>query len=110
MITDEEFKEHGFSIQNICCGNTIELDWYRPDQSWRIFRLHRIVGYLRAVADSTGNFEIFSKLARICDHKGELTCYWHELPTDEEKVILKNAWDAECEDGVFIEHELEEDA
>ena len=108
MITDEELGEHGCSVKDIYSGNAIKLDWYRPDQEWRIFRLQRVAGYLRAVADCTGDFNILRKVARILDHKGELTVSWHELPTDAEKVVLKNAWDAECEDGEFIEHELEE--
>lgn len=108
MITEEEFKEHGFSVKDIYSDNIIELDWYRPDQNWRSFRLHRVVGYLRAMADCTGNFGVLRKLARIQDHKGTLFAYWHQLPTDAEKAVLEKAWDSECEDGVFIEHEMEE--
>jgi hypothetical protein len=110
MITDEEVRQYGCSVEYSFLGGgaTFDLDWYRPDQSWRSFRLHRVAGYLRAVADSTKDYDLLRKLARICDHKGELTCYWHELPTDGEKEILKQAWDSECEDGIFIEHELEE--
>ncbi len=109
MITDDELREHGCSVKdNIHSGNIIEFDWYRPDQSWRIFRLHRIVGYLRAVADCTGNFEILRKVACILDHKGELTVIWHEQPTDAEKTIFANAWNAECESGELVEHKLEE--
>ncbi len=110
MITDEEVRQYGCSVEYSYSGGgaTIELSWFRPDQEWRSFRLHRVAGYLRAVSDSTGDRDILRKLARIHDHKGELACYWHELPNDEEKAILKNAWDSECEDGVFIEHELED--
>ena len=105
MITDEELREHGCSVKdNIHSGNIIEFDWYRPDQNWRIFRLHRIVGYLRAVADYTGNFEILRKVACILDHK----VIWHELPSEAEKTIFANAWNAECESGELVEHKLEE--
>lgn len=109
-MTDEEFKDHGCEVKySFYDGETaIELDWFRPDQDWRSFRLHRVAGYLRAVADSTDNFDLLRKLARIHDHKGSLFVYWHELPTDAEKDVLKNAWNSECEDGEFIEHELEE--
>ncbi len=108
MITDEELKEHGFEVRYSFSGGgtVIELDSYRDDQAWRYFRLHRVAGYLRAAADSTGNFDLLRKLVRIQDQKGLLFAYWHELPTDDEKDILKNAWDSECEDGEFIEHEL----
>ena len=109
MMTDEEFRDHGCEAKYSFFGGeaVIELDWFRPDQDWRSFRLHRVAGYLRAVADSTGNFGLLRKLARIQDHKGSLFAYWHELPTDNEKDISKKAWDSECEDGVFIEHEIE---
>jgi hypothetical protein len=110
MITDEEVRQYGCSVEYSFLGGgaAFDLDWYRPDQSWRSFRMHRVAGYLRAVADSTGDYALLLKLARICDHKGELTCYWHQLPNDAEKAVLKKAWDSECEDGIFIEHELEE--
>lgn len=111
MMTDEEFKKHGLEVEYSFSGGraTIEFDWYRPDQDWRSFRLHRVAGYLRAVADSTGNYDLLRKIARIQDQKGSLFVYWHELPTDAEKEVLKKAWDSECEDGEFIEHETEED-
>ena len=110
MITDEEFKEHGMSASCSFSGGSavIELDSYRDDQAWRYFRLHRVVGYLRAVADSTGDYDLLRKISCIRDHKGTLFVFWHDLPNDAEKVALENAWDAECEDGEFIEHELKE--
>lgn len=109
MITDEEFKEHGMDVKYSFSGGeaVIKLSWFRPDQEWRSFRLHRVAGYLRAMADATGDYNLVQKLARIHDHKGKLTCYWNEPPTDAEKEILKKAWDSECEDGEFVEHEHE---
>ncbi len=107
MITNEEIMEYGCRINDLCSGSAIELDWQRVDQAWRIFRLQRVVGYLRAVADCTGNFEILRKVARILDHKGELTVLWHERPDDAEKKVFENAWIAEHESEDLVEHVLE---
>jgi hypothetical protein len=52
---------------------------------------------------------LLRKISCIRDHKGTLFVFWHELPTDEEKAVLKKAWDSEVESGDMIEHELEEE-
>jgi len=108
MITDEEFRQNGCHVDNIYGGNKIGLEWIRDDQDWRSFRLHRVVGYLRAVADSTKDYALLRKISCIRDHKGDMTVFWHELPTDDEKSALEKAWNSEAESGDMIEHELEE--
>jgi len=58
----------------------------------RIERLNRVYGYAIALADSDGNGQCITKLARLHDHKGELTVTWRSEPTTPEKIYFQRAW------------------
>jgi len=74
----------------------IEIDGARADrdQHWRIYRIHRILGYAQALADLDNNEGFYKKLQRLDDEKGILFVTWLTEPTEEEKVYLKKAWES----------------
>ena len=72
----------------------IEIDANRADddQHWRIYRIHRILGYAQAIADLNKNEDFFKKIYAIYEDKGKLTITWKEKPTEEEKNYFDQAW------------------
>ena len=53
---------------------TIVIDGARAqeDQSWRLTRIHMIVGYAQALADLDNNEVYYKKIKSIFDDKGTL--------------------------------------
>lgn len=88
----------------------IEIDGERADddQHWRIYRIHRIIGYAQALADIDKNEDFFKKIKSIYDYKGSLTVTWIAMPTEAEKEYLQKAWESIVTDyeGNPIEHEI----
>lgn len=78
------------------------------DQHWRIYRIHRIIGYAQALADIDKNEGFYKKIKSIYDFKGSLTVIWITIPTEAEKEYLQKAWESIVADneGVQIEHEI----
>jgi hypothetical protein len=37
--------------------------------------------------------EYYKKIFKLHDHKGTLSVYWYETPTEQEKSHLTNAWE-----------------
>jgi hypothetical protein len=91
-------------------SNKIEIDGTRAneDQQWRIYRIHRIIGYAQALADLDINEDFFKKIVGIYDDKGTLYISWHTEPTNNEKEYLQKAWESVVTDyeGNPIEHEI----
>lgn len=49
-------------------------------------------------------YKLSKKIFKLHDHKGNLSVYWFEFPTDSEKKIVLDAWEFLCEYN--IEHFL----
>ena len=79
----------------------VQLDCSRGDtEPSRYYRLHRVIGYALALAGRDNNGTMFGKVARLEDHKGDLTVGWIEPPTDLEKSYFDAAWqDGQIGDG-----------
>lgn len=74
-------------------------------ESWRLGRIDRVVGYVCALADHYGNFEVLSKVAALEDCKGTLTVTWRKTPTPGEKDFFLKAWESSIGDGADnVEH------
>lgn len=58
----------------------------------RIERLNRVYGYAIGLADSDGNPDCITKLARVHDHKGTLVVTWNTAPSAPEKAYFARAW------------------
>jgi len=69
------------------------------DTSSRTERLHRVLGYVAALADHYNNTHVLNKLHGLHDHKGILEVKWTEKPTDGEKEWFKQAWESQIGDG-----------
>lgn len=82
----------------------IQIDANRSDEEpFRLERLHRIVGYVCALADHYGNAQVLSKISKLYDHKGHLTVTWNSSPTKGEKDFFKDAWFSvigDCSDSI----------
>ena len=53
---------------------------------WRINRLHMVWGYVMALAEQHGKYNLISNVAELRDHKGELIIKWnaeHEASADD---------------------------
>ncbi|MEO5933893.1 MAG: hypothetical protein ABIQ08_10120 [Duganella sp.] len=73
----------------------------------RIERLTRVYGYAVALADVAGKPTFIEKVSQLHDHKGTLIVFWHDAPTDEEKVYFTRAWASKMGDGsTNVEHEV----
>ena len=81
-------------------SNKIEIDGTRAneDQQWRIYRIHRIIGYAQALADLDNNEGFHKKVVGIFDDKGTLMVEWQDEPTDNEKEYLQKAWESVVSD------------
>jgi hypothetical protein len=76
-------------------------------ESYRITRLHRVVGYLCALADHYGNKQFMSKIQKLHDHKGFLNVSWKENPLPGELEFISRAWSSNIGDsGDNIEHKF----
>ncbi len=88
----------------------IHIDGARADddQHWRIYRIHRILGYAQALADLDNNEDYYKKLLSIYDYKGSLTVTWKHEPTAIEKGYLQKAWESVVTDYESnpVDHEL----
>ncbi|GAC1409773.1 MAG: hypothetical protein NVSMB6_09870 [Burkholderiaceae bacterium] len=74
----------------------------------RVERLNRVYGYAIALADSHGNPECITKLARLHDHKGNLVVHWRTAPTSSECEFFVKAWQSLVGDRTdSVSHELE---
>ena len=73
----------------------------------RIERLTRVYGYAVALADVAGKSTFIEKVSQLHDHKGTLIVFWHDAPTDDEKVYFTQAWASKMGDGsTNVEHEV----
>jgi hypothetical protein len=90
--------------------DNIEIDGARAneDQHWRIYRIHRIIGYSQAMAVLDNNEDFYKKVESIYDDKGTLYVTWQTEPTEKEKEYLQKAWESIVTDyeGNPIEHEI----
>ena len=88
---------------------TLEIDGARADQDqhWRVYRIHRILGYAQALADMDNNEDFYKKLQRLDDEKGTLYVTWLAEPRDEEKEYIKKAWESIVTD--FETNDIEHD-
>ena len=62
-------------------SDSIELTAY-AEEAQRLPRLQHIIGYVQALADYYGSKQILSKVLKLHDHKGTMTVFWKEKPTD----------------------------
>ncbi len=86
-------------------GGEIELCVYTQGGG-DLHRLSRVIGYIAAIEDIE-NHRFLHKVKKLHDHKGELTVYWKEEPTDAEKDFMVKAWESKIGDGGGpVKHEL----
>lgn len=57
---------------------------------------------LKQMIEYHTQYELSKKIFKLHDHKGMLTVYWYQTPIDDEKDIVKDAWEFLRED--HIEH------
>jgi hypothetical protein len=75
-------------------------------ETFRIVRLHRIVGYIGALSDVIGH-DVLPRIAGLHDHKGVLTVKWRQQPSDAEKRLVTKAWESSIGDGANnVTHEI----
>ena len=73
----------------------------------RLERLARVYGYVVALADLSGKQTFIEKVSQLHDHKGTLIVFWHDAPTEDEKVYFTQAWASKMGDGsTNVEHEV----
>lgn len=96
-------------MEEIMYPFAIEIDGARADrdQHWRIYRIHRILGYAQALADIDNNEDFYKKLQRLDDEKGTLNVTWVIKPTEAEKEYIKKAWESIVTD--FETNDIEHD-
>lgn len=89
-------------------STTIEMS-VSDNLKGRLERLHRIVGYVVALAEHFGNKGIVQKVESLDDHEGTLTVTWRVAPSLGEKEFFSKAWGSMIGDGcdVNVEHELQ---
>lgn len=77
-------------------ANDIEIDGTRAneDQHWRLYRIHRLIGYAQSLADLDDNEDFHKKIIGIFDDKGTLMVEWQNEPTETEKMYLQKAWES----------------
>jgi hypothetical protein len=86
--------------------DSIELTAY-AEETQRVHRLQRVIGYVQALADYYGDKKILDKVLKLHDHKGTMTVFWKEQPTDEEKGMFVKAWISRIGDGADnVEHQI----
>ncbi|MBK9618878.1 MAG: hypothetical protein IPO31_06795 [Candidatus Obscuribacter sp.] len=74
-------------------------------------RLREVMAHIHGV-----NTHVFSKVAELADHKGDLTVHLSEIPTQEESEVLKSAWEnppGDCCGWIkqkFAGHEITEES
>jgi hypothetical protein len=74
----------------------------------RLERLNRVYGYAIGLAESSGDTECITKLARLHDHKGNLIVVWSDAPTERQKSFFAQAWQSKVGDGTtHVEHEVQ---
>lgn len=75
---------------------SIVIDGARADedQHWRIYRIHRILGYAQALADMDNNEVFYKKIGSFYDSKGLLFVTWLKTPTENETKYIKTAWES----------------
>ena len=83
-------------MNNDVFSNHMEIDGSRSedDQSWRISRIHRILGYAQALADIDNNEGFALKISSIYDDKGSLIVTWLTSPSQQEMEYLRKAWES----------------
>lgn len=88
-------------------SDSIKLTAY-AEEDQRLPRLERVIGYVQALADYYGNKNVLDKVAKLHDHKGTMTVFWKEKPTDGEKEMFLKAWASRIGDGAEnVEHQIE---
>ena len=48
---------------------------------------------LKQMIEYYTQYEFSKKIFKLHDHKGMLTVYWYLTPLDEEKELVKSAWE-----------------
>lgn len=59
---------------------------------------------LKKMIEYHSHYDLSKKIFKLHDHKGMLTVYWYQAPTDGEKEVIFNAWEFLCE--CHVEHYL----
>ncbi|NIA10700.1 MAG: hypothetical protein GWP10_13475 [Nitrospiraceae bacterium] len=87
--------------------DSIKLTAYNAEEADRLPRLARVIGYVQALADYYGNKQVLGKVSELHDHKGTMTVFWKEQPTDGEKEMFLKAWYSDIGDGADnVEHQI----
>jgi len=78
------------------------------DDTQRIYRLSRVIGYVQALAEQENNESILDKVSKLHDHEGTMTVVWKKQPTEKEKELFKKAWESRIGDGApNVKHEVQ---
>lgn len=59
---------------------------------------------LKKMIEYYSYYEFHKKIFKLHDHKGDLSVYWYETPTENEKDLLKRSWEYlnECNIEHFV--------
>jgi hypothetical protein len=52
---------------------------------------------LKQMIEYHSHYDLSKKIFKLHDHKGDLSVYWFEMPTDGEKKVVIDAWEFLCE-------------
>ncbi|MEC8567566.1 MAG: hypothetical protein VXY56_04650 [Pseudomonadota bacterium] len=78
-------------------------------ETFRIQRLQQVIGYLCAVAEQHQDLDVLNRIEELYDHKGSLEVTWKDIPTEQEKQFMLQAWRSPIGDGSDnIQHHLPE--
>lgn len=48
---------------------------------------------LKKMLEYYSNYQLDKKIFKLHDHKGCLSVYWYETPTENDKYLLKSSWE-----------------
>lgn len=78
------------------------------NEEFRIGRLEK-VSKIYDIQIEDLNRQDFPNIVSLHDHKGELSVYWTDEPTEEQKHIIGLIWELQNELSENIVHKLEEE-
>ena len=96
---DDDMEQQGWPGPVSREGLAVSVDANRSDEEpWRLERLRSVLGWMEA---HTFNATLCF-LASLYDHKGTLTVVWIHQPTQRDRQVVENAWEAHNE--CHVEH------
>ncbi len=97
-VIAKEQPVHIYGHESSTDTHTIALGCDNPDEQFRIERLHRVIGYIKAISDDL-RIDVLSKVSELNDRKGWLTVLWNDEPCEVCREAFEKAWANSIGDG-----------